>query len=102
MTIALYALTLALAVVGGLLGILVLELRRARRPVPRPPAGTVVGPTPDHVAPAGVDEEKWMQTQKQRVLKRLRADFPKLSGDALETAAREILEKGRTTLARIR
>ncbi len=80
-----------------------LGMRRARRGRARPPAGEVVGPPlPRSMTPRpDADEEAWLQDQKQRILAKLRRDFPKRSGHNLEAAADEVLEKARSVLARI-
>jgi hypothetical protein len=81
-----------------------LELRRARRGRPRPAAGDVVGTPPQPRSTTrrpDVEEEAWLKDQRQRILAKLRLDFPKRSGHNLDAAADEILEKARSVLARI-
>jgi len=96
-----YAVAGAIALVGLALVALVFELRRGRIRRQRPPAGEIVGPTPKRLAPGHIDEATWMKDQKRQIIKKLRVDYPKLGGGALEDAAQQILDKARTTLARL-
>ena len=102
MTIVAWVACGLLVVLSGAVGALARELYLARVRRTRPATGAVLGTPPSHMRlpPEEIDEEAWLKDQKQRILAKLRRDFPKLSGHNLDAAAAEILEKARSVLAR--